>query len=32
LSRWIDQYVNLTVRFFEIAPSSFASRPGSSGE
>ena len=28
----IDQYSNFSVRFFEIAPSSFASRPGSSGE
>ena len=27
-SREIDQYVNFTVRCFEIAPSSFASRPG----
>ena len=31
-SRTIDQYSNFSVRFLEIAPSSFASRPGSSGE
>jgi hypothetical protein len=31
-SRLIDQYSNLTVRCFEIADSSFANRPGISGE
>ena len=31
-SREIDQYSKRTVRCFEIAPSSFASRPGISGE
>ena len=32
LSLEIDQYSNFTVRCFEIAFSSFASRPGVSGE
>ncbi len=32
LSREIDQYVNLTVRCFEIAPSSLDNRPCSSSE
>jgi hypothetical protein len=31
-SREIDQYSKRTVRCFEIAPSSFARRPGISGE